>query len=440
MNQEQEARTVRGMRDILPKEQSRWQMARKEAEEVARIFGFERIDVPVIEYLDVFDRGIGSETDIVSKELFIVNQKDGKQQRAMAMRPEITAGIARSHIQNGMSSWPQPIRLYGIGPVFRYDRPQKGRYREHTQFDVETLGSSSPAADAWVIYLGWRFYEKLGLKGVQVQINSLGSKSCQKEYAKKLVRYFSPHKKSLSEVDQKRLESNPLRLLDSKDAAVQKMAEDAPQSTECLNKEDKKFFSDVLSYLDEYGVKYNLNPRIVRGLDYYTHTVFEFTVEGSGGQQGSIGAGGRYDQLISTLGGGTVPGVGMGIGMDRIVLEMTNQKVKVTSPSTDTDAYIIHLSKRGRNKAQEILALLHDMGFVTLHSADKSSLRAQLKQADKHRAKYAVIIGETEAKNDMCILRDMKSGIQEDVHIQDLHQLLIDRLRNGRSARKSVNV
>lgn len=425
------------MRDILPKEQARWQAVRREAEDVARVFGFERIDIPVIEYADLFDRSIGTETDIISKELFVVASKEGDSGRTQALRPEFTAGITRSYLQNGMGSLPQPVRLYGIGPVFRYDRPQKGRYREHTQFSAEVLGTRSAAQDAWIIYMGWTILKNLGITGVTVQINSLGSTECQQTLAKKLTQYFKPHAKNLGEVDQRRLASNPLRLLDSKDEAIQRLAEDAPQSLDCLDKDSKKFFSDVLSYLDEYGVEYNLNPRIVRGLDYYSHTVFEFTQSDESGQQGSLGGGGRYD-LVQSLGGAPTPSVGMALGLDRVVLTHTAQKIKTVTAPTGCDTYLIHLSKRGRRKAQEVLENVHRAGLVTLHSADKTSLRGQLKSADKVGAKYAIIIGETEAKNDMCILRDMRSGIQEDVTCSDLADILYTRLKNGRGSKKAA--
>lgn len=430
-------RTARGMRDILPKDQLRWQAARKEVEDTARVFGFDRIDVPVIEYADLFDRSIGSDTDIISKELFVVSSKDNEGGRPQALRPEFTAGITRAYLQNGMGSLPQPVRLYGLGPVFRYDRPQKGRYREHTQFSAEVLGSRTAAADAWIIYLGWTILKNLGLTDVTVQINSLGSIECQQLLAKKLTAYFKPHSAKLGEVDQRRLVNNPLRLLDSKDPAIAQVAEDAPQSLDCLDKDSKKFFSDVLSYLDEYGVEYNLNPRIVRGLDYYSHTVFEYTLASDDGQQGSLGGGGRYD-LVGALGGAPTPSVGMALGMDRIILAQATQKVKIPVNTGYCDTYIIHLSKRGRRKAQEVLETVHKAGLVTLHSADKTSLRGQLKSADKVGAKYAVIIGETEAKNDMCILRDMRSGIQEDVACSDLADILYTRLKNGRGSKKAA--
>ncbi len=201
----------------------------------ARLFGFSRIDIPVIEYAELFDRSIGQETDIVSKELFLVGQKAGSTDRPMALRPEFTAGIVRAYCQHGFRSLPQPVRLYTHGPLFRYDRPQKGRYREHTQFGAEILGAKSPADDAWIIYLGWRFLQRLGLKDVQIQINSLGSKECQMQYTEKIKKYFTPFKNQMSATDQRRLELNPLRLIDSKDEALQKHIEDAPQSLDSLD-------------------------------------------------------------------------------------------------------------------------------------------------------------------------------------------------------------
>lgn len=435
MSEQEPIQSVRGVHDILPDDQRKWQFIRRELNTTARLFGFSRIDVPVIEYAELFDRSIGTETDIVSKELFLVSQKEGQTGSLMALRPEFTAGIVRAYIQHGFRSKPQPVRLYTHGSLFRYDRPQKGRYREHTQFGAEILGAKSAADDAWIIYLGWRFLQRLGLKDVQIQINSLGSKLSQEQYVKKVQKYFMPFKEQLSPTDQRRLELNPLRLIDSKDEVIQQHLEDAPQSLDSLDKESKEFFSQLLGYLDEYNVSYNLNPRIVRGLDYYTHTAFEITVENETGQQGSLGGGGRYDGLAEQIGSVNVSGVGLGIGLDRVMNELVKQHTKVPAMQHGCDLYLIHLSKRGRRKAQEILELLHNGGFVTLHSPDRPGLRSQLKQADKLQARYAIIIGETEAKSNICILRDMKSGIQEDILYTDLVSTLTDRLRNGRSAR-----
>jgi len=435
MSEQESIQSIRGVHDILPDDQRKWQFIRRELNTSARLMGFSRIDVPVIEYAELFDRSIGKETDIVSKELFLVSQKAGQEGALMALRPEFTASIVRAYLQHGFRSLPQPVRLYTHGPLFRYDRPQKGRYREHTQFGAEILGAKSAADDAWIIFLAWRFLQHLGLKDIQIQINSLGSLECQEQYRQKVQKYFTPFKEQLSETDKRRLELNPLRLIDSKDEFLQKHIEDAPQSLDSLDKESKEFFSQLLSYLDEYNVSYNLNPRIVRGLDYYTHTAFEITVETELGQQGSLGGGGRYDGLAKQIGGVNVPGVGMGIGLDRVMLELTKQRVKIPAMQHGCDLYLIHLSKRGRKRAQEVLEQLHNSGFVTLHSPDRPGLRSQLKQADKIGARYAIIIGETEAKSSACILRDMKSGIQEDVQYSDLVTTLTDRLRNGRSAR-----
>lgn len=425
-------RSVRGMRDLLPKDQPRWEWVRELASETARRFGFHRIDVPAVEYVDVFDRSIGADSDIVSKELFLVKQKAGKEDRIMALRPEFTAGIVRAYIQNSLFQEHGAKRMYTLGPVWRYDRPQKGRYRELWQFDAEIMGSSSPSADAWVIYLAWKILKDLGLQDISVQLNSLGNEASRTAFQKKVQAYFKPHAEKLSEIDQRRLENNPLRILDSKDEAVKALLEDAPQALDCLDKESKAFFTQVLSFLDDYGVEYSLNPHIVRGLDYYTHTAFEI-VSTYGGQEGSaLAGGGRYDGLAELLGGKKASGVGVGIGLDRVVLELTEQKIKIPTQHHSCEIYVVHLSPRGRKKAQEVIENLHAGGLVTLHAPDKDSFRAQLKAADKAGAKYTVIIGETEAKNDMCIIRDMKSGIQEDAMCSDIVPLLVNRLRRTR--------
>jgi len=425
-------RSVRGMRDILSKDESRWEWVRTLASETARRLGFSRIDVPAVEFVDVFDRSIGADSDIVSKELFLVKQKEGKEDRPMALRPEFTAGIVRAYIQNSLAQESGAKRLYTWGPVWRYDRPQKGRYRELWQFDAEIMGTSSPSADAWIIYLAWKILQDLGLQNINVQLNSLGNEESRAVFQKKVQTYFKPHATKLCEIDQRRLQNNPLRLLDSKDDAVQALLEDAPQALDCLDKDSKAFFTQVLSFLDDYGVEYSLNPHIVRGLDYYTHTAFE-VVSTFGGSEGSaLAGGGRYDGLAQLLGGKKASGVGMAIGLDRVVLELIDQKVKVPDLHFGCEVFLIHLSPRGRKKAQEVLTNLHAGGLVTLHSPDKDSFRAQLKAADKAGAKYTIIIGETEAKNDMCIIRDMKSGIQEDAMCSDVVSLLANRLRRTR--------
>jgi histidyl-tRNA synthetase len=429
---EDQLRSVRGMRDLLPKDQLRWEWVRELASETARRFGFHRIDVPAVEYIEVFDRSIGADSDIVSKELFLVKQKAGNEDHVMALRPEFTAGIVRAYIQNSLFQESGAKRLYTWGPVWRYDRPQKGRYRELWQFDAEILGSSSASADAWVIYLAWKILKDLGLKDISVQLNSLGNEASRQAFQKKVKDYFKPHAAKLCEIDQRRLESNPLRILDSKDEVVKALLEDAPQALDCLDKDSKAFFTQVLSFLDDYGVEYSLNPHIVRGLDYYTHTAFEI-VSTYGGQEGlALGGGGRYDGLAELLGGKKASGVGMGIGIDRVIMELAEQKVKPPTQKFGCEVYVIHLSHRGRKKAQEVLENLHGGGLVTLHAPDRDSFRAQLKAADKAGAKYTIIIGETEAKNDMCIIRDMKSGIQEDAMCADVTNLLTNRLRRTR--------
>lgn len=424
-----ELRSVRGMRDLLPKDQPRWEWVRQVACEMARQMGFARIDVPAVEFVDIFDRSIGADSDIIAKELFLVKQKEGKEERPMALRPEFTAGIVRAYLQNSLFQQPGARRLFTLGPVFRYDRPQKGRYRELWQFDAEIIGSSSPAADAWIIYLTWQILSALGLEEISVQVNSLGNHDSREAFQKKVKSYFKPHATKLNEIDRRRLENNPLRILDSKDEAVKALLEDAPQALDSLDKESKTFFTQVLSFLDDYGVLYSLNPHIVRGLDYYTHTAFEVVTTYGGAESSALAGGGRYDGLAELLGGKRSPGVGVGLGLDRIVLELANQKKKAPATPDGCEVFLIHLSSRGRRKAQEVLQQLHAAGLVTLHAPDKESFRAQLKAADKAGAKYTIIIGETEAKNDMCIIRDMKSGIQEDAMCGDVAGSLYGRLR-----------
>lgn len=430
---------ARGVRDILPNEQKFWQFARQAAEEIARIFGFRRIDVPTFENAALFDRSIGSQTDIIAKELYLISGKDEIEttDKLLALRPEFTAGIARAYIENGLQFWPQPIKLFTIGSVFRHEKPQKGRYREHFQIDFEILGDDSAKADAWIILSCWELLTVLGIKNIEIQINSLGNAESQEKYRKKLKSYYKPLLTKLCSTCLERYEKNILRILDCKEVSCIKHKENAPTTIDNLNDASKKHFMAVLNFLDSFNVAYSLNPYIVRGLDYYTHTAFEILVSNAkedkdqlkgAHHQLAIGGGGRYDDLMKQIGGNATCGVGVALGLDRLVEIMKKQKVQVKHQS-HTEIFVSGIGARALTRAKNLVLDLLRAGFATEFAPDKPSFRSQLKTANKLEANYTIIIGEREAHDNTCIIRDMKSGIQEDVSCDELVSILNERLR-----------
>jgi len=334
----------RGTRDILPDEQPLWQLVRRTAQEVAEQFAFQPITTPTYEDLRVFERAIGGGTDVMDKELFLTRgtRSEEGEGTEYALRPEGTAGIVRAFIQHGMHTWPQPVRLFTFVNNFRYDRPQKGRYREHVQFDLEAFGETSPFADAWIIAATWQFLSRLEIKGLILLLNTLGTSEERANYSKALQEYLEPLKEQLSSDSLKRLTLNTLRILDSKDAGDQKVLLEAPRLLDFLSLESKAHFEAVQNYLKYWNIPFKLDSALVRGLDYYSHTAFEWIVEGSAGQQASLGGGGRYDGLVTQLGGpSTVGAVGAGIGLDRVVEELAIQQAENLPSSVKPEVFIL---------------------------------------------------------------------------------------------------
>ena len=314
----------RGTRDLLPTETPAWTRLERLAADLATRYGYGRIETPMFEQTAVFERGVGEVTDIVEKELFRIVPRS-EEAESWALRPEPTAGIVRAYVQHGMQTWPQPVKVYEIGPMFRYDRPQAGRYRQFWQFDVEAIGDAGPAVDAEIIELGTRFYADAGLTGVEVLLNSIGDQACRPAYVAELTDYYRSHAAELPPLERDRLERNVLRLLDSKDPAMAALNATAPRITDRLCDACAEHFASVRAHLDALGVPYRLEPGLVRGLDYYTRTAFEFYVSGREGQQQALGGGGRYDGLVELLGGRPTPGIGFGVGLDRLLLALDEQ-------------------------------------------------------------------------------------------------------------------
>lgn len=409
--------TARGTRDILPSEQKYWTFLRRQAEEVFESLGILRIDLPHFENAEIFTRGIGTDTDIVQKEMYTLESKGKEDSDTYALRPEGTAGAVRSYIQNGMSSLPQPVKLYYTGSMFRHDRPQKGRYREFMQIGVEIFGDPTPKSDYLCIMSAWEIFKRIGLKDLIVYMNSIGCPKCRPKYIAKLKKYYKDNLKKLCETCQIRYEGNPLRLLDCKEEVCQKYASGAPNILDNLCPDCKSHFQSVLEYLDYFNIKYDLDPKLVRGLDYYSNTVFEIAEVSDTKRSGSLGGGGRYNGLVELLGGAKTPAVGYALGMDRIVSLMKEKNVQTPEPR-GVEISILQLGEKAKEASKKVYDLLSAAGINVYFVPSNDTLRAQIKGAVKLGSKFAVIIGQTEAMKDDFILRDLVAGAQETIPVK----------------------
>ena len=413
-------RAARGTRDLLPDETPTWTRLERLADELAARYGYRRIETPMFEQSAVFERGVGEVTDIVEKELFRIAPRT-EESEAWALRPEPTAGIVRAYVQHGMQTWPQPVKLAMRGPMFRYDRPQAGRYRQFWQWDVEAIGDAGPAIDAEIIELGSRFYREAGLDGVQVQLNSIGDPACRPAYVETLTSYYRGHIDRLPALERDRLERNVLRLLDSKDPAMVELNQAAPTITEHLCDACAEHFASVRAHLDAVGVRYRVAPEIVRGLDYYTRTTFEFYVEGREGQQQALGGGGRYDGLVELLGGRPTPGIGFGVGLDRLVLALGEQgKARAGEGVTPGPTAVIVGADPDDTVARlRIATELRAAGVAARAELGRRKLGKQLEAAARDAAHFAVILGDELDAGDVQ-LRDLPAGTQKVVPVVDL--------------------
>ncbi len=419
--------TARGVRDILPQEQPYWQHVRKISEETLSSLDIDRIDLPHFENLEVFTRGIGDDTDIISKEIYLVNSKHDDSEIKIALRPEGTAGAVRAYIQNGMNSWPQPVKLYYLGSMFRHDRPQKGRYREFQQIGVEIFGDASPKSDYLTIMSAWEILKKTGLKNLMIYANSIGCEKCRPKYIQKLKKYFKDQLNSLCQDCQNRYQHNPLRLLDCKVDSCRAISSKAPILLDQLCSECRLHFQELLELLDYFQIRYDLDPHLVRGLDYYNRTVFEIALFDDKDREMSLGGGGRYDGLVETLGGAATPAVGFSLGIDRIVSLMKEQNIKVKA-NVGVEICILQLGEKAKQSAKNIYDQLSQNHVNVLFVPSNDSLRTQLKSAGKTNAKYAVIIGQAEAVKNEVILRDLAASAQETLPIAGLAEEVKRRL------------
>jgi histidyl-tRNA synthetase len=407
----------RGTRDILPAERATWSRLQRTAAELAARYGYREIETPLFEQSEVFERGVGDVTDIVEKELFRIAPRT-EESEAWALRPEPTAGIVRAYVQHGMQTWPQPVKLTLIGPMFRYDRPQAGRYRQFWQFDVEAIGDPGPAVDAELVELGLRFYRDVGLGGIEVLLNSIGDSACRPPYVEDLTAYFRARADRLPPLERERLERNPLRLLDSREPVMQELNALAPKITDRLCEACAAHFADVRAHLDALGVTYRLEPTLVRGLDYYTRTAFEFYRRGAEGQQQALGGGGRYDGLVELLGGKPTPGIGFGIGLDRVVLALEQSGAPAT-PEPHPVAVVVGADPDATVDRLRVATGLRDAGIAARAELARRKLGKQLEAAAKEHAHFAVILGDELADGQVQV-KDLEAGTQRLVGLADL--------------------
>lgn len=405
----QRLQTVRGMRDILPAEQPYWQKLKKVVDKVAADYNYNRLEFPIVENVELFERGTGKDTDIVDKEMFKFKTKGGEN---VCLRPEGTPSVIRAYLQHGMNSQPKPVKLFYRGPMFRYDRPQEGRYREFFQFGFEAIGEKDAILDAQMIQMAMRIFKSLRIKNVSLHLNSIGCEECRPSYNKLLISYLKNRKKSLCMDCKRRLKTNPLRILDCKEEKCMQVVRQAPQTVDHLCSSCKKHFTSLLEYLDEIEVPYLLKPQLVRGLDYYTKTVFEFFAEDDEGRQSALGGGGRYDYLVEVLGGPATPAVGFACGMDRIVNLMKENNL-LPQAEQSPKIYLAQLGDLAKKKSLKIFEELERAGIMVAESFGRGNLRTQLRQANKIKAEIVLIIGQREALDGSVILKDMNSGGQE---------------------------
>ena len=413
----------KGMRDIMNDEYYNFQGFFEKAQEVAVYYGFKPIETPIMEHEEIFTSGIGEGTDIIDKEMYTLKTKGEDH---LALRPEHTASLMRAYIEHGMQTMPQPVMFYQYGPTFRHDKPQRGRYRQFWQFDLDSLGSDKSIMDALVIKAAMSILEEAGAENLSIDINSIGDKECRGAYIKELTSYYRKNISSLPPVDRERLKINPLRILDSKEEKTKELNVNAPDSINFLCPSCKKHFKEVLEYLEEMGIQYNLNKNLVRGLSYYTRTVFEI-LEEKGGEDGTplaLAGGGRYDYLGRQLGNKKdVPAVGMSIGVDRIVAAPWYKKL---SPRIlkKPKIYFIQLGSEAKLKSLNIVEILRKAHIPIAQSLSKDSLGSQLAVAEKLQIPYALIFGQKEALDGTVIVRNMSNRSQETVKLSNLLEYL----------------
>ncbi|HKS91159.1 MAG TPA: histidine--tRNA ligase [Tepidiformaceae bacterium] len=396
----------RGTQDVLPAAQPYWDAVLQAAKDVATLHGFQRIDTPVFEYAAVFEKGSGDTTDIVEKEMYTFEDRGGD---LLALTPEGTPAICRAYLEHGMASWPQPVRLYTTHQMFRYDRPQKGRYRQHTQIDCEVIGSYDALTDAGCIVLLWEIFQRLGLSGIEVRLGSIDDPGPRKAYTERLKAYYRPHLDQLSEDSQRRFERNPLRLLDSKDERDLALKDGAPKLVDQLSAPAEEHHAAVCSALEAAGIAYRIDPMLVRGLDYYNRTVFEIVPTDDERAQGTLGGGGRYDGLMEILGGPPTGAMGFGSGVERIILEMEKNGITFDAQA-HAGVFIVQRAPGSQGTAFRLATDLRAGGIATIVGEGGRSMKSQLRSANASGARTAVILGEDEMARGVAVVKDLRDG------------------------------
>jgi len=408
-------RAPRGTSDILPKEQAYWRYIEQKVVNACQLYSYERIDAPAFEDTQLFSRSVGEDTDIVEKQMYTFQDRGGNK---ITLRPEGTAPVCRAYLEHGLHNLPQPVKLYYIASIFRYERPQAGRYRQHYQFGYEAIGDDDPTLDAEVIDMAWQFFLSLNLHHLSLQLNSIGCKKCRPGYLAVLKDYYANYTHDLCSDCKTRLNRNPLRLLDCKQSLCQQIASSAPRSIDHLCQQCDEHFNRLKRYLALLDLPFVINHCLVRGLDYYTRTVFEVQPE-AGGAQTTLGGGGRYDDLIEELGGKPTPAIGFAAGIERIILNLKKQDVSVP-PLPRPQVFIAHIGDETKDEAMKLAATLRKNGIGVIKALGNKSLKAQLRQANNLGAHYAVIIGDQEIKTGTVILRDMTTAQQKTIRLPQL--------------------
>ncbi len=413
----------RGTMDIFPEDVALWHKIEEKARDVSARFGFGEIRTPTFEELSLFKRGVGEVTDVVQKEMYTLTDKEN---RVFALRPEGTASVVRAIIENGKTSDAMPLKYYYLINCFRYEKPQAGRSREFFQFGTEMFGAASPAADATVISLAHTLLKELGIKNVKLHINSIGCPQCRPLYRQALVDYFAKNEEQLCDTCKERLKTNPLRVLDCKSPVCSEISKGAPNTVDYLCDECDTHFNELKSYLDAIGIEYTVDTRIVRGLDYYTKTVFEFICEGIGAQS-TVCGGGRYDGLMKQLDGPALPGIGFGMGLTRVILAMKESGCADIEEHKPV-LYIAPLGTGAVAKALSIVSELRNKGIYAECDICARSLKAQMKYADKIGAEYTLIIGDSELESGRAQLKNMKKSEQREIEIDNIYNVLTEEI------------
>lgn len=417
----------RGTKDVLPSESYKWHYLERIIREITELFGYKEVRTPVFEHTELFVRGVGDTTDIVQKEMYTFLDKGN---RSITLKPEGTAGVVRAYIEHGLHNLAQPIKMYYITPVFRYENPQAGRLRQHHQFGVEVFGAKEASIDGEIIALAMELFHRLGLKELELNINSIGCPNCRPRYHEVLKKYLEDHLDELCQTCNTRYEKNPLRILDCKNKECGVVVKDAPIILDYLCQECSTHFEELQSFLSAANIDYKVNPMIVRGLDYYTKTVFEI-ISNQIGAQGTVCGGGRYDGLVKECGGPDTPGAGFGLGLERLLLALESQNLEIPQQEA-RDVYIVTIGQQARHKAFELLQVMRSNNIMADMDHVGRSVKAQFKYADKANVSWVCILGEEELQNNQIKVRSMKDGSEELVS-QDK---VVDYLKSKKGAVK----